>query len=335
MYQKCDIPGNSPELPTDKKGSSYPQLVLMFGGRDLYTVLRETTLFSLHQTLNIVGNFMIGFQQLQQHEVVHNDIKSLNILLNCNNDKLYLIDFGLATIKSDIYKYENMNVFTHPYATYPPEYRLIAELYRSSCKDSSSFITFIDNNFNKLIDACLFNINLDPVRRNELLKDRRIIEEGISSFIKKVKRELGQDPNIQNVFTKLWDKIDIYALGVVFNSILIAKCNKNQNLQVYQSLNKVFDSMRSPDPTDRPDVNKIIQDLKQISKMLQGGGTNTNVSYMNVNSNSRRSPRSQKIFDDLISEKKQASPEINPDIRNKQIENILSLSVPGQQDFFN
>ncbi len=77
------------------------QMVMEYmSGGSLYGVLRSNRVFSWAERYRIALDTAAGVSYLHGSEIVHRDLKSLNILLD-NNYRAKLTDFGLATVKKE------------------------------------------------------------------------------------------------------------------------------------------------------------------------------------------------------------------------------------------
>jgi serine/threonine protein kinase len=72
----------------------------------------------------MLPSMLHGLSRMIQQGYVHLDIKPANILYNQNDNKLYLIDFGLISSLKHIKSEEG--ILSHNYLYYPPEFKILA-----------------------------------------------------------------------------------------------------------------------------------------------------------------------------------------------------------------
>ncbi len=69
-------------------------------GKNLAEELQEKGLFSETEVYQILQNILPILQYIHQHQVIHRDIKPANIMRRSSDNKLILIDFGIAKLFS-------------------------------------------------------------------------------------------------------------------------------------------------------------------------------------------------------------------------------------------
>lgn len=65
-------------------------------GFSLREILTQRNTLSLKEAINLCETMLSILVELEKHKIVHRDIKPENILLDINNQKWFLIDFGIA-----------------------------------------------------------------------------------------------------------------------------------------------------------------------------------------------------------------------------------------------
>ena len=77
-----------------------PMLVMELAQRNLYELLKDPSqTLSWSQRLRLLRDISLGLATVHAHDLVHRDLKSLNILLDADG-RAKLCDFGLSTLKS-------------------------------------------------------------------------------------------------------------------------------------------------------------------------------------------------------------------------------------------
>ena len=70
---------------------------------DLCSIIFSNFLYEKSQIKYILHELLLGLQYLHQNNILHRDIKTLNILLN-NKGEVKIGDFGLSRIYAERYK---------------------------------------------------------------------------------------------------------------------------------------------------------------------------------------------------------------------------------------
>lgn len=303
-YQKCNISSKIPELSNRKdinvSKEYFPQLILPYGGIELYYVIYDhNTSFTVTKIKNIVLSFMTGFKNLQKKMIIHNDIKTPNMLMGPTNDKLYLIDFGMAISRDSVFKKDNIDTLTYKYSANPPEYQLIGHIYNINLNDIDELIAYLSDskNYKKLTDVLLLNIKASRWIENVIYKlNPEKYHNQIDIFLKQLvnyltsNRQKYANMTIEEImvytFRPSWDLIDIYALGVVFSQLLIVKSPDQKSIK-FNKLYNLFQSMRSINISERPTALGIIQTLRNMSNSNTNsqivGGNIVNNNVVNTN----------------------------------------------------
>lgn len=196
-------------------------------------VLKDKTKFinSFIQLFESLQSLFLGLVELQKLKICHNDIKADNTIFY--EKQLYYIDFGLSLkfseTKSLLKRMKEEFNTGRIYEAYPFEYIYYPKLTEEEIKYEEEDIVFgehrKDYEFCRYIHEVLFGRNLDQIRY-KLLKDE----------YHKVHK-----PNIKQLF----QKVDIYSLGVLPFMILIDSCIRNEievELLIQQLLSKELKS---------------------------------------------------------------------------------------------
>jgi serine/threonine protein kinase len=119
------------------KKNKLSQLLVDDGGLDLHKFSNKIyENLSLHDQKIFMTSLLHLFKGLKffsENDIIHQDIKSLNIVYNVANGKIRYIDFGLAISKKEFIKSSRMNSnrMAQSWSYYPPEF---------SCANYSSFV---------------------------------------------------------------------------------------------------------------------------------------------------------------------------------------------------
>lgn len=295
-YQKCrisekhivDLSDDLRKKLSKSNGKVLPQLILRFGGlslTDLFKIKNNSIELSLTEIKNLFLNFMIGFEGLQEKNIVHNDIKSGNMLLAKNKKNLFLIDFGMAVNKASVFHHDNSDVLRYTYPTYPPEYQLAGYLLKMKSLDTVIRTLTSSKDQNLLKKLLTKNIRSNYYEYLIYKKNKKKYHHQIEQYIQRIIRQIESnyvnfkkmdlEDVIRIIFIEDWNKIDIYGLGAVLTDILFQKVLGEARKSVF--FLKMFDlslSMKSIDPAIRVDTRTIVNKLsgKKYNNGIYMGG---------------------------------------------------------------
>lgn len=247
FYGDCDVNKFSKSNAVDKcehidldVEDTYRQLLYQYGGIDLlnYMEKNKPTPQKLKKLLNAMKVLIEGVVLLNEKSYSHLDIKPDNIVFD--GKKLYLIDFGMLTKTSQIYKLNF--ILDHDYPFFPPEFK------SSVHKQYNNFYTRFYENFNFRIVLAGKQINLEDTLKN---------------FIKYTEEE--QNKDLQSLFKnkrKYTKYVDIYALGIVLALLLNWSNSKNEDLKKLVKQMVCFDAKKRISGKDLLDkYNYILENL--------------------------------------------------------------------------
>jgi len=221
-YGSCDIiKFTNARCDHDLKHAN-KQLIYRYGGYPVSRMLKTSSDFKTFFK-NLLP-LLTGIQKLLDKNIVHQDIKPANILINDKN-KISLIDFGLMTNK--VYDDSNIHILRHTYPWYPPEFKI----YTSS----------------------------SPSFDNIYLRFRRNFNPNDWMFLKIVLPNLKQ--SLQKAYLDpIYDqkKVDIYSLGIVLMQMYF-KCHV-KNMFVLGLISRMID----PDVSYRYDIKTLLSDYKKV-----------------------------------------------------------------------
>lgn len=194
-------------------GNIYDQIVFQHGGR----TLNDPSLHFYH-ILYALSSIFEGLVILEDHHVIHMDIKPDNMVYDSNEGRVRLIDFGLSSDPTDVYQ-TNMYIQWMTNKWSPPEFRAVYRMTHQSEKkrqNMSSFSQFMSQTF----DETTYNI-IPP----ELLTRFDQMCHRTDIFTDEYHTHHAQDLNAfcsRNV-----SKIDVYMLGLSLLSLFL------ENLRVH------------------------------------------------------------------------------------------------------
>ena len=205
------------------------------------------------ELIKMMKTLFIGLVKMEEHKIVHKDIKYNNIVLHKNTFKF--IDFGLSSLLNDRkhFKDRSLNEFktSRIYTWYPIEYifnyatnkELEIEIKRENIGNLRNGIDLykeIHNIYNRdfrfIIDTCIHRINLKII-------------DGESMF----------------------RGIDIYSLGIMIPSLFLTKSNipfpfEKSNNKVISDFYLLCGKMTEPYYEDRISTKNALKELNKIIK---------------------------------------------------------------------
>jgi hypothetical protein len=203
----------------DDHSSELPQLVVRNGGKDLDD--KTVRALPLRSVLISMTPVVKGLIALKAAGVVHADIKPGNIVYQGGVSKL--IDFGMvrSNARRDILlEYYKFDLIAHTYPAYPPEWDWLTHI-RSGLAEN-------------LKTEMMDNTQTDSIREMVVLCRRpqyhskaalAAMDKGMMALAvpntrlrpEEAYRQLMRDLSK----TKLWEKIDIYSLGVAVGDVVL------------------------------------------------------------------------------------------------------------------
>ena len=237
------------------------QLIYKNGGIDLnhfinnFELLKDT-LF-IDDLIPLFYNLLKGLRTLNEKQIAHCDIKPPNMLLDFEESKLYIIDFGLTTPYSNINSVSNYNMLNHVYPYYPPEFKMYVQLIIH--KNTSVNIDDILENYSRYLPQGFFDFMSKYINIPLQLKQFAI------------KCQKNKDVFKYKFKTEYVSKIDVFSLGMTFVEIFYRLSIKSQiklnNKPFFDNFMKfVIVPMINMDADERYDATKACNSLKILLK---------------------------------------------------------------------
>jgi len=239
------------------------QIIFGYGGIPLNKLNNQITFI---QFISIMRNFCIGMQKLQENNIVHRDIKPTNVLFY--NNKLNLIDFGLACNINDVYANtdDNKYVLAYMYMYHPPEFYIAYLLYETKHKnEDSDFQSILDKAFEKMMS---YTQELNTYYDEHYYKYHKMEPYDIFSY-RKGFAEFYHDivsKNVQTIeeifISELAFKADIFGISYILKELKkhIVFDNIFQK-QIYYNL---YDMMHCLNPYRRASISEIITYIESV-----------------------------------------------------------------------
>ena len=250
-------------LKNDKKNScrirnspqNFDQMIMSYGGMSLFDYLQNMEKkLSRKEALLLIKNVFLGVQKLVHNKLVHQDIKSANIVVD-KDGVSRLIDFGFIT------NFENFNnnfLFKHDYFLNGPEYRLI--MFKGELKKT---MRSLRNNLNK------YGYLQDWKKDGLYIVDDNYIKS-LEEYLLSYKKNCGSkvyesSPIISRCHNHEPEKSDIYSLGLIIMAMypFIIPVSKDDK-DITMKFNNMLYRMLRPKPEDRPDIDSLVKTISSI-----------------------------------------------------------------------
>lgn len=225
---------------------SHEQLIFEYGGYDLLSIPKNYTFYDIFPYFEKI---MYGIVLMNRNNMVHSDIKPLNILFSPKDKQMYLIDFGLLSKKDTFYSSDNQFILSHKYLFYPPEFKLY------NLRKSESIHNYLERNcYHKYF-----------TNGEQLMRDS----------YNKLKKQLEKTTDIDSFFNTFANKIDVYALGMVIHYCFLRygpnrKRTKSTSKSDNDStINNLVFQMTHPDPYKRLAPEDALNELKRSLEIIE------------------------------------------------------------------
>jgi len=266
----------------DKYGYIY-QIILGNGGVDLDKAKCEISYLDF---LHILKKFIEGIQILGEKKI-HQDIKPANVLLNCSENKLNLIDFGLSMNIEDAYK-EDSEFLTSLYVYHPPDYLIVSKIFQcannieellnilydlmDSLEDESdegdniikklyndNYLVYIENRYNDNLKTFFYSQLAEYIESIIFILQDQYIED-INDDADTKRTKLLQFL-YNNIFTKeVALKIDIYSLTFI---ILELRKKIKDDTMNKDFINTIFTKCFDTNPFIRISTSSLIEMINE------------------------------------------------------------------------
>ena len=205
-------------------------------------------------------NVFLGIKLLIDNNIIHNDLKMNNLLINQKTGKITIIDFGYATNKIEAIKSckksqfgkANKFYYTHPFEMVFTNKKMFSLAQKNIKNKQYDF-------FKKLFSDKQVKDFFSYIRNKEDIQ--KIKREWnyyiLNNFLKK-----RGDGKMQDFYSKFLEKhfntYDIYGMGIVC-FYLLQKCGKRLlNPSVFNSFYNIFYNMITPNLNDRFEIDELI-----------------------------------------------------------------------------
>jgi serine/threonine protein kinase len=201
-----------------------------------------------------------GISLLLTKQIIHNDIKENNIMIDPNRKKPILIDFGqsmviqsnnIAEIPSFFLEFEYQKVLAHPF--YSIDVALISYIANRISKENKIQMDKIENTvdilgeFKESLKKIWFEKNeiTNPMSACITLEELSIFQRNVFAYLEKVATKTWKELYEELVgYYQTWDSYSIYCMYVLFytnsitripknNKVVLDKCMEILKTQIY------------------------------------------------------------------------------------------------------
>lgn len=241
------------------KSKNIYQILYDYGGEELNDIFKTPEIFNVIKLLKSFTNIFEGLCVLDTHDIIHNDIKTNNILYDKQKQKFNLIDFGLYTTKAEVYESVIYNSSYIKYIYYPPEYAFYYYKHYFMPLDTINTTIFIHHLKTK-INANLLKRPIRDVYKKAIVK--------VYDNLNKTKEEIQAIYNNFLIQDKLTYNIDVYMLGLTLYYFIINMfISLNAQNNIYSIPLKLFDliiKMTEIDPYKRISIHEATKIYKSL-----------------------------------------------------------------------
>jgi serine/threonine protein kinase len=249
-FEKC-------VLPADRKTTlDYQQLLYPHAGVSVFHIITKD--YKSQSTINkhflkifrALHNIIDGLIALNRHRYVHQDIKLDNIMMK--NNKLFLIDFGIAQPENMIFHQSNLyGTLTADQVYYPPEFKAFTKKYK----------TYTD------FHAWFLQSWKDDIELYDILQNihASTYDTDMQKVFKMTKRHISEQAQ----------KIDTFSLGIELLELLIIcrvpKTISSRNKKMITFVELYIDLVRGMtriDPKERWTVSQVKNKYNLIIEFL-------------------------------------------------------------------
>lgn len=268
-YGQCDVDKKSIQISDEvsqcrlyDSQKEQPQIIYKLGGLDLgkfCSNIDKYPGFCIDDWIVPLRSIIEGLVTIGQNQLIHNDIKPPNVLYEPNQNRLYLIDFGICTTFTK--QISNDLLLTWPYSYYPLDYVVTYFMQERNRDPLAQFIEKCKTQFEKSLST----MNKGLLQRIQKFQQSK---QNIYSFTSSM-YTLSTKDYLQLFKDDFCNKIDIYSLGITIVECMQLLDRQKQlrfrNKKLWQSFEKnILKRMVQFDPRDRMTPSEALQAITNI-----------------------------------------------------------------------
>lgn len=279
------------------------QMVLKHTGKDLDNYLKTEgiDLDFLKGLLNVMN----GLEKMQQNSLTHRDLKLPNLIYT-EDKTMLMIDFGITVYDEDLYDIESQFALEAEYSVFPPEFSYYNTVTSKNMRGDPNFNThpllkekiwagFVkDEDFSVKDHApksILHEVDsafrvMPPPAKDTKVRSLIVVSktDGICQLRafemelkKRVREKLGgvaptkerMDIIYLELFTELYDKVDVYSFGLCILHILSYRAANVLNKDTFMRLAKLAMKATNLNPYARSSISEMIAEMQEVVTMMQ------------------------------------------------------------------
>ncbi len=248
--------------------SGLRQLIIDDGGVDVYkfykNILPNISLVDRKIFFTSILHLFKGLQFFSDNDIVHRDIKTLNIVYNIKTGKIRYIDFGMVISKSTFIKQskQSNNRHAQSWSYYPPEY---------SCANKNKFNAYAICNTYKQDYGNNFDAFIDD---NANCFDSYCLAFSLKNMIQSLKRSKSMGTAGDNFLTDFLKLMELYS----DQDIVIRSKDLKQLINNYKEILKKH-NMYTSGYTPTPDKQALEMASKFSLEIIERSKDKTNAPY--------------------------------------------------------
>lgn len=234
-----------------KKNKVFQMLKMSHGGVPLDVFMESNDGQPANIMIDIIKSILQGIKLLNKNQLVHNDLKFNNVVINPITHKTKIIDFGLVISFTDAFSEVGNRFIESNYWLHPPEYRIIPYIKGHPLSKEEARRLF--KHERKLLDI-YFSERL-PISLIDIIHEDVIPYcEHEHEYIKWVMK-LTRKQNADKFMEKYACKVDLYSLGVSLVHLMnyVTYANSVQKTKFMNIIRELI----HPDPLRRPSIAKL------------------------------------------------------------------------------
>lgn len=250
MVQKHPSASQCSELNYFDK-ADLDQIVMPYYGLDLNSYMKEylrlfRRKFPVEFFLPMIKNALMGVKVLQDHKVIHMDIKSNNVLFD--NITLRIIDFSLLRTYTEVYRTAKFKErLSYSYFPYPLEFILVYNHYYGKCsRDCNMYRKYVESL--NAFGSGAYRSFIKFHSLNEIAKTVDVLEKWAETT-----------PNWFDVVNSKTDVIDIYSIGTMCIDVDEYLDYSNLSVGVKRNYVKLVKALSAIDFRERPNAVQALE----------------------------------------------------------------------------
>jgi serine/threonine protein kinase len=271
--ESCSIWNGSGDVLKCTNKAVVPQIILRNGGPDLHGFEKgKIKPIRYNEFLKSFYRLVKGFKAMERGDMVHRDVKPGNILYNQGENKFYLVDFGLACKKSEVYHKSNGHLLEYVYPYYPPEFRILGYLYKLG-KSEQQMVDLLSD---VLRDRKKFESTdiMHEAVRNMIMQDMDSVDiiekidehkDDVYVFLKELMDSI-RGGKFRKFADDMSSRADIYSLGVTMYYLYDNDFIECDDGVQEASLEFIFERMVNANPSRRFSADAVLQQLGRLMK---------------------------------------------------------------------